>query len=376
MARLILADGTAFEGTPFGSPTDTQGEVVFNTGMVGYPESLTDPSYKGQILVLTYPLVGNYGVPDDSRDRWNIKKHFESNEIQIRGLIVTEYCDDYHHWNAKQSLGKWMKKHRIPGLSGIDTRALTQKLREHGVLLGQIIQNGHKPAKIIKDPNTENLVAQVSIKRPIVYNDGRGKKRIICIDCGMKNNILRNFLDRDITVIRVPWNYDFLKEEFDAVFLTNGPGDPKMCDITIKNVRKALQQEITTFGICLGNQLLALAAGANTYKLKYGHRGQNQPCTLVGSKRCFITSQNHGFAVDETTLPEGWKTWFVNANDGSNEGIIHESGLFKSVQFHPEACPGPTDTEFLFDEFVKMINEKRVQQRILQKNIYEREVIK
>ena len=357
MAKLILSDGTAFEGKPFGALVDTQGEVVFNTGMVGYPESLTDPSYRGQILVLTYPMIGNYGVPDDSKDAWGIKKFFESGEIQIRALVVSEYCDEYHHWNAKKSLGQWMKKYNIPGLTGIDTRALTQKLREHGVMLGQMIQDGHKPYEKIRDPNLENLVAQVSIKRPVVYNEGRGKKRVIAIDTGMKNNILRSLLERGVTVIKVPWNYDFLKSKykFDGLFLANGPGDPATLKETHEIVRKAFEKKIPTFGICLGNQIMAIAAGAKTYKLKYGHRAQNQPVIDRFTKRCYLTSQNHGFAVNAKTLPKDWVVWMENANDHTVEGIKHKKLPFMSVQFHPEATPGPVDTAFLFDEFVKML---------------------
>lgn len=362
MARLILADGTTFEGKPFGANTDAQGEVVFNTGMVGYPESLTDPSYRGQILVLTYPLVGNYGIPDESRDKWNIKWHFESNEIQIRGLVVSEYCEEYHHWNAKQSLGKWMEKYGIPGLTGVDTRALTQKLRSHGVMLGQMIQNGHRPAAEMRDPNTENLVAQVSIKRPIVYSPSRKasaskQKCIIAIDTGMKNNILRSLLKRNVTVIRVPWNYDIWRSKFkfDGVFLSNGPGDPATLKETHETVRRALEKKIPTFGICLGIQIMAIAAGAKTYKLKYGHRAQNQPVIDRTTKRCYLTSQNHGFAVNWRTLPREWNVWMENANDRTVEGIRHKKLPFMAVQFHPEAAPGPVDTEFLFDEFLKLV---------------------
>lgn len=357
MARLILADGTSLEGKPFGANTDIQGEVVFNTGMVGYPESLTDPSYKGQILVLTYPMIGNYGVPDDSKDKWNIKKFFESSRIQIQGLIVSEYCEEYHHWNARRSLGNWMKRYGVPGLSGIDTRALTQKLREHGVMLGQIVQDGHKPTEKIWDPNAENLVAKVSIKRPIAYNSGRGKKRIIGFDTGIKNNIIRSFLDRDATFIRVPWNYDIWKSKykFDGVFISNGPGDPAVLAQTHAIIRKALEKKIPIFGICLGIQIMAIAAGAKTYKLKYGHRAQNQPVIDLKTKRCFLTSQNHGFAVNEKTLPVGWEVWMRNANDKTVEGIRHKKLPFMAVQFHPEATPGPLDTGFLFDEFIKML---------------------
>lgn len=357
MARLILSDGTIFSGKPFGAPHSGAGEVVFNTGMVGYPESLTDPSYKGQILVLTYPLVGNYGVPDDKKDKWGIPLNFESGKIQISGLIVSEYCEKPHHWAAKKSLGDWMKKQGIPGITGIDTRALTQKLRTHGVMLGQIVADGHQPKKEFYDPNEENLVAEVSIKRPIVYNEGRGKKRIVAIDTGMKNNILRSLLKRDLTVIRVPWNYDIWKAKykFDGLFISNGPGDPSVLNATAEIVKKAFEKQIPTFGICLGIQIMAIAAGAKTYKLKFGHRAQNQPVTDLKTKRCYLTSQNHGFAVNAKSLPKGWEVWMVNANDKTVEGIRHKTLPFFAVQFHPEATPGPVDTEFLFDEFVKMI---------------------
>lgn len=357
MARLILQDGSVFEGKPFGAVVDVQGEVVFNTGMVGYPESLTDPSYRGQILICTYPLIGNYGVPDESRDAMKMKKHFESNEIQIRGLIVSEYSENFHHWNAKSSLGDWLKKYNIPGLTGVDTRALTQKLRTHGVMLGQIVQNGHVPAKKIRDPNEENLVAQVSLKKPIVYEAGRRAKRIIAFDTGMKNNIVRSFLARGVTVIRVPWNYDIWRSKyrFDGIFISNGPGDPAVLTETHDIIRKAFEKKIPTFGICLGIQIMAIAAGAKTYKLKFGHRAQNQPVMDLLTKRCYLTSQNHGFAVNGKTLPKDWAVWMQNVNDKTVEGIRHKKLPFMAVQFHPEATPGPLDTGFLFDDFVKML---------------------
>lgn len=357
MPCLILTDGTTFSGTSFGSLTDTQGEVVFNTGMVGYPESLTDPSYRGQILVFTYPLIGNYGVPDDSRDEWKIKKYFESNKIQVRGLVVSEYSGNFHHWNALRSLSDWMKKYNIPGISDVDTRMITQKLREHGVMLGQILQNGHAPYKKICDPNRENLVAQVSVKRPIIYNSGKRKKRIMVLDTGMKNNILRSFLKRNITVVRVPWNYDMWRSQytFDGLFIANGPGDPASLKESHDIVRKAFEKKIPTFGICLGIQIMAIAAGAKTYKLKFGHRAQNQPVLDLITKRCYLTAQNHGFAVDRKTLPKDWYVWMENINDHTVEGIRHKHLPFMAVQFHPEATPGPTDTDFLFDEFLKML---------------------
>jgi len=347
-AILVLEDGSIFHGYSFGSKKAVTGEVVFNTGMVGYPESLTDPSYRGQILVLTYPLIGNYGVPGDETED-NLLKYFESDKIQIQGLIIADYSDEYSHWNAKKSLSEWMKEHNIPGIYGIDTRELTKKLREKGTMLGKIVYD--KENIPFEDPNKRNLAAEVSIRRPVVYK--KGKKKVVIVDCGTKNNIIRAFLRRNFTVIRVPWNYDFLKEKTDGVIISNGPGNPKMCNETIENVRKALSKNIPILGICLGSQILALAAGADTYKLKYGHRSQNQPCVEVGTKRCYIASQNHGYAVDSDTLPKDWREWFYNNNDKTNEGIIHISKPFFGTQFHPEASPGPDDTEFLFDMFVR-----------------------
>jgi carbamoyl-phosphate synthase small subunit len=353
---LILEDKTVLKGTSFGAETDTQGEVVFNTGMVGYPESFTDPSYKGQILTLTYPLIGNYGIPSDSKDESGIKKYFESNNIHLNGILVAEYTEKPSHWNMKTTLSKWLKQNNIPALANIDTRALTQKLREKGTMLGKIIfdENGLKKAGgEFYDPNKENLVDMVSIKKPITYK--RGRKKIVLIDCGCKNNIIRNLLKRNITVIRVPWNYDIFehKIKFNGVLISNGPGDPMIVKKTHEIVKKCLRAKIPVFGICLGNQILAIAAGAKTYKLKYGHRAQNQPCMDLKTKKCYITSQNHGFAIQKKSLPAGWEPWFVNVNDKTIEGIRHKTKPFMAVQFHPEASPGPTDTSYLFDEFLK-----------------------
>jgi carbamoyl-phosphate synthase small subunit len=350
---LELEDGTTVEGLSFGAPRPAAGEVVFNTGMVGYPESLTDPSYRGQILVLTYPLIGNYGVPPMDRES-GILRRFESDRIQVAGLVVSEYCERYSHWNAVRSLGLWLAEEGIPAMQGVDTRALTKRIRENGTMLGRIVCDGEVP---FEDPNERNLAAEVSVPEPVVY--GTGRPRVLAVDCGMKNNIIRCLLARGATVIRVPWDYDFNAgpHEWDGLFLSNGPGDPKMCTATISHVREALARERKIFGICLGNQLLALAAGADTYKLKYGHRSQNQPCTEAGTRRCHITSQNHGFAVDTKTLPEGWEPWFENANDGTNEGIRHAQLPFMSVQFHPEASGGPTDTEYLFDVFLEALKD-------------------
>jgi carbamoyl-phosphate synthase small subunit len=359
-AKLILEDGTAFSGRAFGWTGSVAGEVVFNTGMVGYPECFTDPSYKGQILVLTYPLIGNYGVPSE-RSMGGISSFFESNQIQISALIVAEFSANFSHWSSSLSLDRWLQSQKVPGIAGIDTRLLTQKLRSAGSMLGKVIYENRDVE--FYDPNRVNLVAQVSIEKPIHYGDGsasgspekRGKKRVAVVDCGCKNNIIRSLLQRGLSVTAVPWDWPLENERFDGVVLSNGPGDPKICEATVKTVRHLLAKETPVFGICLGSQILALAAGAETYKLKYGHRGQNQPCVLVGSKRCFITSQNHGYAVNEETLPPDWQPWFFNANDGTNEGVRHRAKPFMGVQFHPEASPGPVDTAFLFDEFVKLI---------------------
>lgn len=346
--RLVLEDGSVFSGLSFGTRASAAGEVVFNTGMVGYPESLTDPSYRGQILVFTYPLIGNYGVPSDGRKE-GLVTNFESERIQVQGLIVAEYSDNYSHWNSSTSLGEWMEQHGVPGLTGVDTRALTKRLREKGTMLGKIVRGDDDLE--FDDPNRRNLVAEVSVREPVEYPKGR--KRVAVVDCGVKHSIIRALTARDISVIRVPWDHDLLKESVDGVVISNGPGDPKKCGETIENVRRLLSANVPVLGICLGSQILGLAAGADTYKLKYGHRGQNQPCIEAGTRRCYITSQNHGYAVDAETLPEDWREWFTNNNDGTNEGIVHISKPFFGAQFHPEASPGPDDTEFLFDIFLR-----------------------
>jgi carbamoyl-phosphate synthase small subunit len=351
-AKLVLGDGSEYTGFSFGYEGSVAGEVVFNTGMVGYPETLTDPSYYGQILVTTYPLEGNYGVPRLKTD-CEIGLPFESDRIQISGMIVCDYSEQYSHWDAQKSLSQWLKEHKVPALTGMDTRSLTKRLREHGTMLGKIVFEGSPVGDY--DPNTVNVMPMVSPAKPKIY--GSGSKRIALIDCGAKNNIVHHLISRGVEVMRVPWDYDLSNEKIDGVMISNGPGDPKQCTKTIFQIRRLLQRRIPTFGICLGNQLLALAIGADTYKLKYGHRGQNQPVIDVTTNRCYVTSQNHGFAVDQRTLPEGWHVWFKNLNDDTNEGIRHESLPFRSVQFHPEAAPGPVDTEYLFDMLVDMVNK-------------------
>jgi carbamoyl-phosphate synthase large subunit/carbamoyl-phosphate synthase small subunit len=352
---LVLQDGTTFEGISFGYPTSVAGEVVFNTGMVGYPESLTDPSYTGQILNLTYPLIGNYGVPaPEPNDPLHLQSRFESERIRLQGLLVSDYTEAYSHWEGTRSLGQWLYDNKVPALTQIDTRQLTKKLRERGSMLGKIIFDNEELD--FYDPDMDNLVAQSSITEKVTYGQG-GTKRIVLVDCGCKHNIVHSLLERGVEVVRVPWDYDFHQEPMDGLFISNGPGNPKTCKQAVLHIRRALARRIPIFGICMGHQLLALAAGANTFKLKYGHRSQNQPVREEGTHRCLITSQNHSFAVDSETIPNDWEPWFTNLNDQTNEGIRHKSSPFMSVQFHPEAMPGPFDAGFLFDRFVNLVNE-------------------
>jgi len=352
--KLVLEDGTTLKGWSFGAETSAAGEVVFNTAMTGYPESLTDPSYKGQILTLTYPLIGNYGVPSQLEEN-TLFKFFESDRLHISGLVIADYSAEYSHWNAKQSLGDWLKHHNIPGITGIDARALTKILREKGTMLGKIIYDNKNIE--FYNPDKDNLVNMVSTKEKKVY--GSGKYKIMLIDCGVKYNIIRSLALRDTTVYRVPWDYDFTNENYDGLFISNGPGDPKQCETTIQHLSKALKKDVPIFGICLGNQLTALASGADTYKLKYGHRSHNQPVLKVGTDRAYITSQNHGFAIDNRSIGADWEPYFINLNDQTNEGIKHKTKPFFSAQFHPEASGGPTDTEFLFDDFLDLVKKHK-----------------
>lgn len=378
---LILDDGSRFHGKSFGYEKPVAGEVVFNTAMTGYPESLTDPSYAGQLMTLTYPLVGNYGVPPFTFEADGISTFMESEHIHAEAIIVSDYSENFCHWNAVESLGDWLKREQVPGITGIDTRELTKVLREHGVMMGRIVFDDEAEDESVKPEcyGEINYVDKVSCKDLIFYNGTEShrlsadtsiaqlnsqlsvlhsplKKLVLLVDCGVKSNIIRCLLKRGVEVVRVPWDYDYNGLAFDGLFISNGPGDPDTCDAAVQNIRKAMANEkLPIFGICMGNQLLSKAGGAKIYKLKYGHRSHNQPVRMVGTERCFITSQNHGYAVDNSTLSADWEPLFINMNDGSNEGIRHKRNPWFSAQFHPEAASGPTDTEFLFDEFVKLL---------------------
>ncbi len=355
---LQLSDGTEFHGKSFGYEQPVAGEVVFNTAMMGYPESLTDPSYAGQLLTMTFPLVGNYGVPPFTFDKQTgLPDFMESDRIYASALIVSDYSEQYSHWNAVESLGEWLQREKVPGITGIDTRELTKVLREHGVMMGKILFDDEPNNVPEADYEGVNFVDRVSVKEIVRYNEGAGRK-VVLVDCGVKANIIRELIQRGVEVVRVPWNYDYTDMEFDGLFLANGPGDPDMCSEAVEIIRKQMSRSRKPIcGICMGNQLLSKAAGATIYKLKYGHRGHNQPVRMVGTEKCFITSQNHGYAVDARTLDKDWEELFVNMNDASNEGIRHKENPWFSSQFHPEACSGPVDTEFLFDKFVETLKQ-------------------
>lgn len=355
---LQLSDGTEFHGKSFGYEQPVAGEVVFNTAMMGYPESLADPSYAGQLLTMTFPLVGNYGVPPFTFDKQTgLPDFMESDRIYASALIVSDYSEQYSHWNAVESLGEWLQREKVPGITGIDTRELTKVLREHGVMMGKILFDDEPNNVPEADYEGVNFVDRVSVKEIVRYNEGAGRK-VVLVDCGVKANIIRELIQRGVEVVRVPWNYDYTDMEFDGLFLANGPGDPDMCSEAVEIIRKQMSRSRKPIcGICMGNQLLSKAAGATIYKLKYGHRGHNQPVRMVGTEKCFITSQNHGYAVDARTLDKDWEELFVNMNDASNEGIRHKENPWFSSQFHPEACSGPVDTEFMFDKFVETLKQ-------------------
>ncbi|MFQ6095506.1 MAG: glutamine-hydrolyzing carbamoyl-phosphate synthase small subunit [Candidatus Bathyarchaeia archaeon] len=366
-AVLVLEDGTVFLGRGFGAVKKISGEVVFSPSMVGYPESLTDPSYYGQVLTLTYPLIGNYGVPPYDTV-YGVPIHFESIGIKVRGLVIQELCEIPSHYLSTRTLDEWLRDEDVPGISGIDTRRLTKKLREKGVMLGilEVCKKGEEPdieslleeAKHIPDPNDEDLVSGVTVKEPIHYKF-EGNKKVVLIDCGVKCGILRDLFKYKVDVIRVPYNFsakEIMEYQPDGVLISNGPGDPKRCEKTIEAVKELAGEKVPMMGICLGVQILSLALGGDTYKLKYGHRSQNQPAYDLETGRCYITTQNHGYAVDSDSLKGTDLTVsFINANDKTVEGVRHKRKPIFAVQWHPEASPGPYDTEFLFENFLKMM---------------------
>jgi carbamoyl-phosphate synthase small subunit len=356
--KLLLEDGTEMSGRAFGAAGSVGGEVVFNTAMAGYVEALTDPSYRGQILVLTYPLVGSYGVPAP-RAPGSLDAPYESSRIQVQGLVVQSYVDRYSHHAATRSLGAWLEAEGVPGITGIDTRTLTRRLREHGTMKGWLMPakdttRGRNTAETVDMKEVFRLVAPDNIIR----YEGDGPLTVLLVDAGAKDNMVRSLLKRAATVVRAPWHTDLapLAAECDGIVIGNGPGDPKDLMPLVTQVRSLLSSyRKPIFGICLGHQILALAAGGDTYKLPYGHRGINQPVQDLLTRRCYITSQNHGYAVREEALPGDWEPWFVNVNDGTSEGIRARTRPFFSVQFHPEASPGPEDTAFLFDDFMRLV---------------------
>lgn len=367
-AKLILEDGTEFDGFSFGSDTSVAGEAVFNTAMTGYPESLTDPSYEGQILVTTFPLLGNYGVPPARTADTSLSEYYEGDRIHCRAIVAQDYSWQHSHWLAARSLSDWLKEQGVAGIYGVDTRALAKHLRDNGSMLGKVIIGDENPDIVDwYDPNKENLVAKTSCAEVKEYAPDNGNpdaKTVVLVDCGVKHNIVRCLTRRGVKVVRVPWDFDFTAIPYDGLFISNGPGNPEFAEATVGHIRKAMEIGKPICGICMGNQLLAKAAGASTYKLKYGHRSHNQPVRQKAplgpadegyEHRCFVTSQNHGFAVDQTKLPDDWTPLFVNMNDGTNEGIRHKTKPFFSAQFHPEASSGPKDTEFLFDKFIELL---------------------
>mgnify|MGYP001039312202 FL=1 len=361
-AVVALEDGTILKGKGFGYPCEVSGEVVFNTGMTGYTESLTDPSYFGQILIQTYPLIGNYGVPHYSIiDKFGIPLHFESDKIQVRGYVIHALTQNPSHWSCEKTLDEWLYEQRIPGIEGVDTRELAKKIRVKGAMLGilkvgkEIDLNEIKPRlKEVEDPDKRKLVREVTTDRPTEYSSGNSPK-VVLIDCGTKFGILRNLLQRNMDVVKVPYDYPaerILGLNPSGVVISNGPGDPKKCEETIRTVKDISETDLPVMGICLGNQILALAWGADTYKLKFGHRGHNHPCMDLFARKCYITSQNHGYAIDAESLKETeFAIWFKNVNDNTVEGIKHREKSVFGTQFHPEASPGPYETEFLFDYF-------------------------
>ncbi len=368
--KLILDDGTVLDGIGFGYSTVVFGEIVFNTGMVGYPETLTDPSYSGQILTLTYPLIGNYGVPDPAiKDDDGISSYFESDKIQVRGLVIHELSMIASHWNLSMTLDEWLYKEKISGISGIDTRELTKKLRTSGVMMAALAVSDteideakvKKQLSLAQNYTTEKFMDAVSTKDEQVF--GKDKKTVVVIDTGVKNAILRNIIEIGYKVVKVPWNSSIekiLSYKPKGVVVSNGPGDPQNCPDTIKTAKSLIEKNIPTLGICLGAQILGLAGGADTYKLKYGHRGQNKPCVNLENDQVYVTSQNHGYCISPDTLKNSeFNLWFSNTDDKTVEGIKHKKQKCIAVQFHPEASPGPYDCKFVFEELKNLMEEEK-----------------
>ncbi|KAK7956944.1 carbamoyl-phosphate synthase arginine-specific small chain [Apiospora aurea] len=373
-ATLTIRDGPVFRGTAFGANANISGEAVFTTSLVGYPESMTDPSYRGQIIVFTQPLIGNYGVPSNMRDHYNLLKYFESPHIQCAGVVVADVAEKYSHWTAVESLGDWCAREGIPAISGVDTREIVTFLREQGSSLARISIGDEYDAdedESFVDPGQINLVKRVSTKAPFVVEAPNPKYHIALIDCGVKENILRSLVSRGASVTVFPYNFKIQKvaDNFDGVFISNGPGDPTHCQETVYNLRTLMEtSQVPIMGICLGHQLLALAVGARTIKLKYGNRAHNIPALDVTTGQCHITSQNHGYAVDASSLPKEWKEYFVNLNDGSNEGMRHTSRPIFSTQFHPEAKGGPMDSSYLFDKYIEDVMAFKGTQQVYKDN--------
>ncbi|XP_036611813.1 carbamoyl-phosphate synthase [ammonia], mitochondrial [Trichosurus vulpecula] len=356
-AHIVLEDGTKMKGYSFGHPSSVAGEVVFNTGLAGYPEAITDPAYRGQILTMANPIVGNGGAPDTAAlDEMGLSKYLESDGIKVAGLLVLNYSDEYNHWLASKSLGQWLQEEKVPALYGVDTRMLTKIIRDKGTMLGKIEFEG-QPVEFV-DPNKQNLIAEVSTKDVKVYGKGN-PIRVVAVDCGIKQNVIRLLVKRGAEVHLVPWNHDFTKMEYDGLLIAGGPGNPALAQPLIQNVKKILESDRKepVFGISTGNLITGLAAGGKTYKMPMANRGQNQPVLNITNRQAFITAQNHGYALDDSSLPAGWKPLFMNVNDQTNEGIMHESKPIFTVQFHPEVNPGPTDTEYLFDSFLSLIKK-------------------
>ncbi len=351
-AYLHLEDGSVFEGDHFGAELEVAGEVVFSTGMTGYCQSLSDPSFAGQILVFTFPLIGNYGVPKSIARAPHLSENFESEKVWTQAVIVGDLTVEESHHASTQSFSQWLRKNKVPGITGIDTRALTQKLRQFGSMRGVI--SFKKKSPVWKKAQSVNQVQRVSYPKVLHYTPEKklaNGKTVVVIDCGVKHGILRALLNKGFTIIRIPWDMSpfELKEKFDCVLCSNGPGDPKDCLITVRHIKEVLAKGIPFLGICLGHQLFALAVGGDTYKLPYGHRGLNQPCQDLSTKKAYLTSQNHGYAVKRESLPSTVKEWFVNLNDNTNEGVQSTQQKAWSVQFHPEGEPGPFDTDWIFE---------------------------